>query len=126
MRWVFSEVWKWLLEDLPDQAPLLILKRGHLITFLPNFKRQLLVLLLQPLDLSLKQLDLARIHYRSRPLLKGGDWMVARRLMRLGYFQVDVGWEPAVPFTQVWSRSGGGVREVEEVRRSAAVVGVSG
>ena len=78
---MFSEVWKWLLEDLPDKAPLLILKRGHLIALLPNLKRQLLVLLLQTLDLSLKQLDLVRIHYRSRPLLKGGGWMVAKRLM---------------------------------------------
>ena len=121
---MFSEVWKWLLKDLPDQAPLLILERGHLIALLPNFKRQLLVLLLQPLDLSLKQLDLVRIHYRSRPLLEAGDWMVARRLMRLGYFQVDVGWKPAVPFTRVWSGSGGGVGKVKEVRSSAAV-GVS-
>ena len=82
MRWVFSEVWKWLLEDLPDQAPLLVLERGHLITLLPNLKRQLLVLLLQTLDLSLKQLDLVRVHYR--PLLEGGDWMMARRLIRPG------------------------------------------
>ena len=121
---MFSEVWKWLLEDLPDKAPLLILKRGHLIALLPNLKRQLLVLLLQTLDLSLKQLDLVRIHWGS--LLEGGAWMMARRrLMRLGYFQVDVGWEPAVPFDRDWSGSGGGVREVEEVRSSAAV-GVSG
>ena len=82
MRWVFSEVWKRLLEDLSDQAPLLVLERGHLIALLPNFKRQLLVLLLQALDLSLKQLDFFGIHYRS--LLEGGGWMMARRLMRPG------------------------------------------
>ena len=45
--------------------------------------------------------------------------------MGLGYFQVDVGWEPAVPFDWVWSGTGEGVGEVEEVRSSAAV-GVSG